>query len=225
MQESIGRHLPDAAAAKALKPIIASANPLLEEFGPFHSICEFLTAIHIYADEAKEGKVRYVEATHFCGHVKDDLRQCLIYDSPSPTARLIGVEYMVPRSTYERFPDAEKKLWHSHEFEVKSGMLVLPRPSFKSEAEWEAFELDAMKEVVGLYGKTWHFWEVDRGDEYPFGHPKLMGSLINDDKINLDEALKNRNETFNVDHKDKAKKRAEIEVPDIHPMANSWWKV
>ena len=65
---------------------------------------------------------------------------------------------------------------HSHEFEVKSGMLVLPKPSKMSAEEWEAAELDAMNEVVGLYGKTWHFWQVDRGDEFPLG--KLAAQIV-----------------------------------------------
>jgi hypothetical protein len=26
-----------------------------------------------------------------------------------------------------------------------------------------------MKGVVNLYGKTWHFWQVDKGDELPLG--------------------------------------------------------
>ena len=113
-----------------------------------------------------------------------DLRQCLIYDSNTTSARLIGVEYMVPKHIYETFPPDERKLWHSHEFEVKSGMLILPQPELDTTAskasgmlegmveekdKWEKIEKEAMKEVVGLYGKTWHFWQVDRGDEYPFG--------------------------------------------------------
>ena len=52
-------------------------------------------------------------------------------------------------------------------------MLVMPKPDGKSTDEWEAFELEAMKEVIGLYGKTWHFWQVDRGDKLPLGEPSL----------------------------------------------------
>ena len=37
----------------------------LQEFKPFRSIHEFLTAIHIYTGEAEEGKTRYVEATNY----------------------------------------------------------------------------------------------------------------------------------------------------------------
>jgi hypothetical protein len=40
------------------------------ELKPLHKICEYLNAVHIYADEAREGKVRYVESHHFCSHVR-----------------------------------------------------------------------------------------------------------------------------------------------------------
>ena len=42
----------------------------IQEFKPFRSIHEFLTAVHIYAGEAEEGKTRYVEALHYCAHVR-----------------------------------------------------------------------------------------------------------------------------------------------------------
>lgn len=44
-----------------------------------------------------------------------DLRQCLLYDSAAKNARLIGVEYMIPKETYETLEPEEQKLWHSHE--------------------------------------------------------------------------------------------------------------
>ena len=144
-------------------------NTLTQDFKPLGNICEFLNAVHIYAGEASQGVTRFVEANHYCAHVRKDLRQCLIYDSNKPDARLIGVEYMVPKHVYEKLDPEEQKLWHSHEFEVKSGMLVLPKPENIPQAAWDVAELSAMHEVVGLYGKTWHFWQVDRGDELPLG--------------------------------------------------------
>jgi hypothetical protein len=48
-------------------------------------------------------------------------------------------------------------------------MLVLPKPAGWEAVEWENAEYEAMKGVVDLYGKTWHFWQVDRGDELPLG--------------------------------------------------------
>ncbi|KAI7161258.1 hypothetical protein KC349_g2906 [Hortaea werneckii] len=101
------------------------ANP---EFKSSRSTHEFLTAVHISTGEAEEDKTRYVEATHYCAHVRKDLRQCLIYDSHDEDARLIGVEHMVPKHVYDSFPPEEQKLWHSHDIEVKSDMLILPKP-------------------------------------------------------------------------------------------------
>ncbi|KAK4990033.1 hypothetical protein LTR50_002809 [Elasticomyces elasticus] len=202
-------------------PEESKPNP---EFKPFHSICEFLTAIHIYADEARQGKTRYVEATHYCAHVRKDLRQCLIYDSHEKDARLIGVEYMVPRSVFETFSPEERKLWHSHQYEVKSGMLILPKPEGYSEKDWEVAELQAMNEIVDLYGKTWHFWEVDAGHQYPLGLPHLMGSVTSDSQVDLEKAMAKRNETFGVHHSHKAKARKDIVAPTTAEHANSWWQ-
>lgn len=196
------------------------------QFKPLQNICEFLHAFHVYADEARHNVTRYVEATHFCAHARADLRQCLIYDSPEANARLIGVEYMIPREVYEQLPAAEQVLWHSHDFEVRSGLLVLPRPDGVDGAEWQRAETEAMKEIVGLYGKTWHFWQVDRGDELPLGAPVLMGSLTQPGQLDLEAVLKSRNERFGVHHADKANVRQAALAPetDIHPLADSWWE-
>lgn len=155
-----------------------------------------------------------------------DLRQCLIYDSCQPNARLIGVEYMIPRNVYEKLDAEEQKLWHSHEFEVQSGMLILPAPQShkRHEDTWENLETEAMKEVVGLYGKTYHLWQVDRGDEVPLGTPKLMGSLTESKQLNIDEALRDRNKRFDVDHRSKAEVRKDILGPGVHENADSWWR-
>jgi hypothetical protein len=146
---------------------------------------------------------------------------------------------MVPKEVYLQFPDEEKKLWHSHEYEVSSGMLVLPKPEGKSDEEWEATELAAMKEITNLYGKTWHFWEIDAGHEYPLGRPHLMGSATTPGQLDLDTVMKNRNETFGVHHNDKAEARKDIQMPGPHhskstffltfygltfgKVADSWW--
>ncbi|TKA69144.1 hypothetical protein B0A55_06723 [Friedmanniomyces simplex] len=180
------------------------------DYKPFKSIHEFLTAVHIYADEAKQGVTRYVEATHYCAH-------CLIYDSHEQDAKLIGVEYMVSKEIYDSFEPGEQKLWHSHEFEVKSGMLILPKPAGYTDEEWETAELHAMEEIIHLYGKTWHFWQVDAGHEYPLGHPVLMGSAINADQLDLSEAMAKRNALFGVDHENKAKARKGLQSHQIHP--------
>lgn len=40
-----------------------------------------------------------------------DLRQCLIYDSNEKNARLIGVEFMIPKEKYLTLDEEEQKLW------------------------------------------------------------------------------------------------------------------
>jgi hypothetical protein len=124
---------------------------------------------------------------------------------------------MVPKDVYLQFSDEEKKLWHSHEYEVSSGMLILPKAEGKSDEEWEAAELAAMKEITNLYGKTWHFWEIDAGHQYPIGKPLLMGSATEPGQLDLDEAMKKRNEKFHVHHKHKAEARKGIKMPGPHP--------
>ncbi|KAK5937594.1 hypothetical protein PMZ80_010214 [Knufia obscura] len=232
-----------------------SVNP---DFKPLHNICEFLNAVHIYADEARRGETRYVQAHHFCSHVRKgkpanqpsqipsttplqhpshptkntanptpDLRQCLIYDSGRADARLIGIEYMIPKHVYLTLDPAEQNLWHSHEYEVTSGMLCVIKPSSEpSESEWEKKEIEAMREVVGLYGKTWHTWQVDRGDELPLGKPVLMGSVTSGKQIDLERALAGRNEEYGVDHGVKAENRAKAGVkgPGTHENADFWWR-
>ncbi len=38
----------------------------------------------------------------------------------------MGVEYIISARLFATLPDDEKKLWHSHDYEVKSGSLVAP---------------------------------------------------------------------------------------------------
>ncbi|KAK5056673.1 hypothetical protein LTR84_012205 [Exophiala bonariae] len=196
------------------------------ELKPLHGICEYLHALHIYTEEARRGEVRTVSAHHFCSHVSKDLRQCLIYDSCRPDARLIGVEYMIPKSRYEKLDQEEQKLWHSHEFEVKSGMLVLPYPASHSHNKdaWDRIETAAMEEVVGLYGKLYHFWDVDKRDELPLGPPKLMGSLTEFKQLDVDREMASRNHEQGIDQENKRKLRAHIPLPGIPDSSDNWWK-
>ncbi len=58
--------------------------------------------------------------------------------------------------------EEEKKLWHNHVYEVKSGQLYLPG------IPQSVQNVDAAK-LINTYGKTWHLWQVDRGHELPIG--------------------------------------------------------
>jgi hypothetical protein len=188
----------------------------MQDFSPLQNICAHLNAFHVYASDP----TRVVEANHYCGHLTEDVRQCLLYDSPSPGARLIGVEYMIKPHLYESLPQDERRLWHSHVFEVKSGMLVMPQPSpVVPQALWDKAETAEMEEVVKLYGKVYHLWQVDRGDKLPLGEPQLMTSIIAKDQLpGLEGIMDERDKRFaGCDWRQKKEIRKGIEEPQIHP--------
>lgn len=58
----------------------------------------------------------------------------------------------------------------------------MPNPNVPNSV-WELAETEELKEVVGLYGKTYHFWQVDRGDALPLGKPELMMSFTKDEQV------------------------------------------
>lgn len=130
---------------------------------------------------------------------------------------------MISPRLFETLPSEERKLWHTHEFEVNSGMLIMPAPSGVPKPAWEAAEQSEMRDLILLYGKAYHFWQVDRGDPLPLGLPQLMGSFINEERIKLahpqglDGLLAERDERFGVDYKAKREKRKDIEPPDSSP--------
>ena len=107
-------------------------------------------------------------------------------------------------------------------------MLIMPGPPNVEASEWEKRETEAMREIMDLYGKTWHFWQVDRGDELPLGKPVLMGSLTQKRQMDLNVELKERNADFGVSFEHKAKIREDAGVDeeggDVAKNADSWWK-
>ncbi|RAL14617.1 OBAP family protein [Aspergillus homomorphus CBS 101889] len=206
--------------------VLETGAGMVQDFAPVKNICAHLNAFHVYASD----KTRCVEANHYCSHITEDLRQCLLYDSPAPNARLLGVEYMITPKLYNTLPASERKLWHTHEFEVKSGMLVMPAPRGVPSSVWEAAETAEMKDIIPLYGKTYHFWQIDRGDAVPMGAPELMLSFTSDERVKvakpggMAELCRERDEKFGVDWKAKREKRAELEGTELHPDADAMWE-
>lgn len=226
--------------------ILNQGASLSQNFAPVNQICAHLYAYHVYASDP----TRCVEANHYCSQLNEgeltpsiyllpndkkhpsshkyiisinpDMRQCLIYDSPEKPARLIGIEYMISPKLYETLPESERKLWHSHVYEVKSGMLVMP--SSVPDVVWNKAETAEMEQVIPLYGKTYHLWQVDRGDRVPMGAPELMVSFTSDEDVNKAEpggvqALFDKTtQRFGIDSRAKAELRKDL-CPDveIHP--------
>lgn len=130
---------------------------------------------------------------------------------------------MVSPRLFETLPSEERKLWHTHEFEVKSGMLIMPTPRGIPNQVWEAAETAEMRDIAPVYGKTYHFWQVDRGDKVPMGAPQLMGSFTSEETVKkavpggLAELVEERDEAFGVDTMAKQEKRSDIAPVVKHP--------
>ncbi|KAF2138686.1 uncharacterized protein K452DRAFT_83076 [Aplosporella prunicola CBS 121167] len=201
--------------------VLETGASLTQDFRPVKNICAHLNAFHVYANDTG----RFVEANHYCSHLNEDVRQCILYDSPGPNARLIGIEYMITPKLYNTLPQEERRYWHSHVFEVKSGMLIMPQPSVAvPNAAWEEAENKEMEDVIELYGKVFHLWQVDRGDKIPMGEPQLMTSFTEESQFDMEKHVGERDRRFGSDYKRKREIRSYIEEPELHPDADWAWK-
>ncbi len=179
-------------------------------YDPIRGIHAHVCGFHFYSGDMK----RALRVDHYCSHLNADVFQCVIYDSDQPNARLIGVEYVISEALFKQLPEEEKKLWHSHRYEVMSGQLTAPGLS-------DAAEKELMKEFVSTYGKTWHLWQVDRGDKLPLGLPKLMMGFTADDQADP-RMVAERDRELNVDAAKLKAQRADLPTRPIAAGADGW---
>jgi len=185
------------------------ASAVMQQKYPVDAMSTYLNGFHMYADDMG----RQVEASHFCIHLRHDLHECVIFDRNAPDARLIGIEYIISQERFESLPEDEKRLWHSHRYEVKSGTLAAPGvPEFAEHAYLE--------DLVTTYGKTFHTWQYDR-DDFPYGIPQLMMGLTEDGQVHED-LVRARDRRLGISTADKRRKRADIPTPDVLSGANFW---
>lgn len=81
-----------------------------------------------------------------------------------------------------------------------------------------------MEEIIKLYGKVYHLWQVDRDDKLPLGQPKLMTSFTAKDQFQFEKTVGDRDKRFKTDYKEKQRQREYIVEPNIHPDADQTWK-
>ncbi len=189
--------------------VLDAAAGALQPKYPLEAMSTYLNGFHMYADDMG----RQVEASHFCIHLQHDLHQCVIFDRNAVDARLIGIEYIVSEERFGRLPADEKRLWHSHHYEVKSGVLVAP--GIPEIAERTYFE-----DLVTTYGKTFHTWQYDR-DDFPYGIPQLMMAFTRDGQAE-ESSIHARDRRLGVSAPERRQKRADIPTPTVVPGANPW---
>ena len=177
---------------------------------PLRGIHAYLCGLHFYNGAMD----RQVVAHHFCARQGEDLMQCVIYDSDRRSARLIGIEYIISARRFQTLSPEEQRLWHSHAYEVKSGLLVAPLLG-------DVGEKVVMKDFATTYGKTWHTWQVDRGDPLPLGIPQLMMGFTADGQADPG-LVAARDRELGLSTADKRRQRAGYPDPLVEAGADSW---
>lgn len=161
----------------------------------------------------KDPKIQFV-TQHYCVGQSDGLFQCMLYDSTNDNAKLVGVEYIIVDEIFRKLPEAEKKYWHPHTYEVLGGGLIAPGMT-------EDNELSFMKTILTTWGKAWHTWP-DATTQVPMGEPLLIWSLMGDGQAD-EKVVSARDKTFGVATADVRAKRARqfgMEVPNVSLPAN-----
>jgi hypothetical protein len=192
--------------------VLEAGSALLQGKQPLEALNVYMDGFHFYNGDMKA----QMEAHHFCSVLNEEAYQCVIFDGNGRDAKLMGVEYIISKRLFETLPEGEKKLWHSHVHEVKSGQLIAPGIPESAEHEF-------MEKMVGTYGKTWHTWHTDRKLALPVGHPMLMMGFTADGQI--DEAMvAERDRRLGVSSADKRRDRADIAAPPSSSGADAWQK-
>lgn len=185
---------------------------LLQNKSPLKKINAYLDGFHFY-----NGNINgQMEAHHYVSQLNEDVHQAIIYDGNGDDAKIMGVEYIISERLFKKLPAEEKKLWHSHVYEVKSGTLVAPGIP-------DVAEHELMEKLVSTYGKTIHTWHTDQERELPIGSPMIMMGFTKDGQLKP-ELIADRDKRLNVSTAEKKKNRQDIPVPIVDPQANAWEK-
>ena len=182
---------------------------MVQDKPPLDALNMYLDGFHFYADDMGH----QVGARHYCAQLNEEFIQCVIYDGNTEDSKLVGVEYIVSERTFKSLPKDEKRLWHSHHYEVKSGQLVAPGVP-------DVAEHALMEKLVTTYGKTWHMWDTAR-HALPLGIPALMMGFTQDGQIRP-ELLQQRNQQIGISPQEKRQNRQDIPMPVVDPDASSW---
>lgn len=192
--------------------LLNTGADLLQDKTPLRQFNAYLDGFHFY-----NGNINaQMEAHHYVQQVNDDLWQAVIFDGNGADAKIMGIEYIITAKLFKTLPEEEKKLWHSHHYEVKSGTLIAPGiPA--------AAEHALMEKLVSTYGKTIHTWHTDQHRNLPVGAPMVMMGFTKEGQLHP-ELLEARDKRFQISTADIKARRKDIPMPAVDPMANAWEK-
>ena len=186
------------------------ANTLMQK--PISEYKLHLVDIHFLSGRLHQ---QYI-AHHFCAFPYEGFMICDLFNSADKNARPIGIEYFITKDHFEKLPEEERHLWHSHPYEVLSGMFVVMDVTPEEEKQ-------VLEWVMGTYGKvidTWQFY-----NDMPVGPPQVGFALALDTQVNwdlvdqMDKELK-----LPTTHKQRRAARADMQKPDKVEGADDYLK-
>ncbi len=202
---------PEGSRKSARTKALGAGAKILQQKAPLEAVSVYLDGFHFHSGDMSQ----QIEAHHYCSQLNDDFIQCIIYSGNGKDALLMGVEYVISRKLFEGLPEDEKKLWHSHVYETRSGQLIAPGLP-------RAAEHALMEKLISTYGKTWHTWNMhdfDRG--LPLGIPELMMGFTAEGQANP-ALVQARDKRLGIDTKALKRDREDIPARGILPGADAW---
>jgi uncharacterized protein DUF1264 len=168
------------AVAVAVAPVIAFAQNATQAQNMTQTTQGFggppsgpLTAVrHVFDDPT-------LRVWHICKPNDKIMMVCQLYDSNSPNATLIGVEYMITADTYKNLPDREKPNWHYHKEEFAPNRAD-PKLPLLSEQQQNA----TLKKLEESFGKVIITWNPnDKAPIFPpqeiqVQHPFMINATV-----------------------------------------------
>src|SRR3954469_23320531 len=137
-KNSLSNVISPGAKLSAKTKTLETGAALFQGKQPIEALNVYMDGFHFYSGYIKG----QMEAHHFCSVLNEDVNQCVIFDGNKRDAKIMGVEYIISRKLFDTLQPDEKKLWHSHVHEVKSGLLIAPGIPKKAEHEF-------MEKMVG----------------------------------------------------------------------------
>ncbi|CAI9087861.1 OLC1v1022045C1 [Oldenlandia corymbosa var. corymbosa] len=180
--------------------VVDKGAQMMQTLKPIKQMSQHVCTFALYSHDMS----RQIETHHYVTRLNQDFLQCAVYDSDDPTARLIGIEYIVSDTIFQTLEPEEQKLWHSHAYEVTAGLWVNPGVP-------EAIQRPELRNFAQTYGKFWCTWQVDRGDRLPLGPPALMMSpqVVNMGKV-MPELVTKRDEKYKISSEELILSRADL---------------
>eukprot|EP01040_Poterioochromonas_malhamensis_P008841 gene8841-9576_t len=180
-------------------------SKLFQSNSPLQDTTIYLVGFH----PMKHHPEHQMEAHHYCKQLNEDFAQCVLYDSNTNNANLIGLEYIISERLYDQLPAEERVYWHPHNYEILSGMLCAPGLP-------DIAEKELLKKKINSYGKTFHTWrakcwegEKPFLDTLPKGEAILAWSFNHDNQAKA-EMFIHRDQTMEIDSYEKRQQREDL---------------